>query len=149
MINKLQNMCYCFCLLAFRYCRHPFDFLREVGVFYEIWSVLCWFICEVVNRELWFEKKKRKKKKRLVVDSKRERSEFVFSPTITLCGWLGPSHQLTRSLTHSLTRTLLWTCSLYESKRLAAATLSTIASRRDWENVHQCFKSKIDFIPAA
>ena len=44
-------MCYCVSGLAFLNCDYNFDFTRNIGVFYEIWSVLNW--------ELWFEKKKK------------------------------------------------------------------------------------------
>ena len=62
--SRFQNMCYCFSGLAFRNCGYNFGFLRETGVFCEIWIVLCWFRCEMFDSELWFEEEE---KKRLVV----------------------------------------------------------------------------------
>ena len=50
-------MCYCFSGLAFLNSGHNLDSPREIGIFCELWSLLCWFLCEIFGRELWFEKK--------------------------------------------------------------------------------------------
>ena len=54
--NRLQNMCYYVSGLVFRNCEYNSDFLREreIGVSYDIWSVLCWFLCEIFNRDFLF-----------------------------------------------------------------------------------------------
>ena len=57
-INGLQNVCYCVSGLAFRNDECGFDFLREIGVFHKVWSVLCCtgFFFKYFNRELSFDK---------------------------------------------------------------------------------------------
>ena len=55
-INRLLNMCYCFSGFILKNCGYNFDFLRKTDVFYRIWSVLCWFLCEMFDRVVVWER---------------------------------------------------------------------------------------------
>ena len=59
-IRRPQNVCYFVSWLALPKCEYNFDFLRKIGVFYEIWSVLQWWHCDIFYREVVAKNKSRK-----------------------------------------------------------------------------------------
>ena len=73
-MNKLQNMCYCISGFAFRNCGYNLSCGLRKG--------------HLSSDDLWNEEL-------------GDRLKFVFSPEITLCGWLGSKRQLTSELTCS------------------------------------------------
>ena len=73
-MNKLQKMCYCISGFAFRNCGYNLSCGLRKG--------------HLSSDDLWNEEL-------------GDRLKFVFSPEITLCGWLGSKRQLTSELTCS------------------------------------------------
>ena len=91
-VNRLQNMCSCVSTLAFWYCEYNIS--REIGVFYEIWSVFCcvdFFVKYVTELCVWERERDREREGGGLGFMIWDRSKFVYSLGIFLRGWPGSS----------------------------------------------------------